>query len=100
MVRQSENIKNQLKTINESFPEINITLSGELLKIYSKESDEHRKITQFLKNSNMDFFLITPTMKGPLQQLLKDFPAPPSPLKSNKNFPPLNLLTLITKPKP
>ncbi|GIX81718.1 hypothetical protein CEXT_393271 [Caerostris extrusa] len=71
-VRQSDNIK----TINESFLEIKITLSGEFLKIYSKVSDEHRKITQFLKNSKMDFFLITPAMKGPLKQLLKDFPTP------------------------
>ncbi|GIX77612.1 hypothetical protein CEXT_694941 [Caerostris extrusa] len=74
MIRQSHNIKNQLKTINESFPEIKITLSGELLKIYSKDSGEHRKITQFLKNYKMDFFLLTPRNERSLKAVVKELP--------------------------
>ncbi|GIY01367.1 nucleic-acid-binding protein from transposon X-element [Caerostris extrusa] len=70
MVRQSDNIRNKLKTINESFPAIKITLSRELLKIYSKDSDENLKITQFFKNSKMDFFLPRTTLSTEIEQEL------------------------------
>ncbi|GIY30599.1 uncharacterized protein CEXT_416001 [Caerostris extrusa] len=74
MVRRAENIKEQLKPIKDSFKDIKITLSGELFKIFAKDSDEHRNVTKFLQNNKMDFYLITPRNERPIKAVIEGLP--------------------------
>ncbi|GIX72366.1 hypothetical protein CEXT_590731 [Caerostris extrusa] len=74
MVHRAENIKEQLKPIKDSFKDIKITLSGELFKIFAKDSDEHCNVTKFLQINKMDFYLITPRNERPIKAVIKDLP--------------------------
>ncbi|GIY49555.1 hypothetical protein CEXT_370901 [Caerostris extrusa] len=87
MVHRAENIKAQHKPIKDSFKDIKITLPGEFFKNFAKDSDEHLNVTKFLQNNKMDFYLITPVMKGQLKPLSKDFLEIRLQRKLSKNCP-------------
>ncbi|GIY60502.1 hypothetical protein CDAR_181672 [Caerostris darwini] len=76
IVRQIDNVKEQLKTIHNNINDdsIKINLSGELIKIYTNSDDNHRNITTMLKAHKYNYFVITPKSERPIKTVLKGLP--------------------------
>ncbi|GFY45938.1 hypothetical protein TNIN_205931, partial [Trichonephila inaurata madagascariensis] len=53
---KKENYKSIIKDLNKDFPNSNVKLSGEYLKIYTSNSEEHRTMTAYLDEKREEFY--------------------------------------------
>ncbi|GIY71438.1 hypothetical protein CEXT_377301 [Caerostris extrusa] len=75
MVKYSDSLKGLIAEISKKFhDEVRIKLAGEHLKIFPNNSDNHRLITNYLKNSQTEYYVITPKNLRPLKAVLKGLP--------------------------
>ncbi|GFS75799.1 uncharacterized protein TNCV_1848881 [Trichonephila clavipes] len=70
-----DNFRNQLKQIYQNFPNITNKTSGELIKLFTKDHDQHHKLRQFLeKNKEFEFFSVQPKPNKPIKVVIKGLP--------------------------
>ncbi|GFV82647.1 hypothetical protein TNCV_1618761 [Trichonephila clavipes] len=59
------NNKSIVKNLNKDFPDCDVKLAGKYLKIFCKSSDEHRIVTEYLKEISEEFYVIDPPDSRP-----------------------------------
>ncbi|GFT18852.1 uncharacterized protein TNCV_1671901 [Trichonephila clavipes] len=68
------NYKSIVKNLNKDFPDCDVKLAGKYLKIFCKSSDEHRIVTEYLKEISEEFYVIDPPDSRPLKIVIKGLP--------------------------
>ncbi|GFU38084.1 nucleic-acid-binding protein from transposon X-element [Trichonephila clavipes] len=68
------NYKLIVKNLNKDFPDCDVKLAGKYLKIFCKSSDEHRIVTEYLKEISEEFYVIDPPDSRPLKIVIKGLP--------------------------
>ncbi|GFY23026.1 nucleic-acid-binding protein from transposon X-element [Trichonephila clavipes] len=68
------NYRSIIKNLNEDFPDCEAKLAGKYLKIFCKTSDEHRVVTDHLKEIKEQFYVIDPPDSRPLKVVIKGLP--------------------------
>ncbi|GFT82439.1 putative RNA-directed DNA polymerase from transposon BS [Trichonephila clavipes] len=68
------NYKQIVKNLNKDFPDCDVKLAGKYLKIFCKSSDEHRIVTEYLKEKSEEFYVIDPPDSRPLKIVIKGLP--------------------------
>ncbi|GFX05856.1 putative RNA-directed DNA polymerase from transposon X-element [Trichonephila clavipes] len=68
------NYKSIVKNLNKDFPDRDVKLAGKYLKIFCKSSDEHRIVTEYLKEISEEFYVIDPPDSRPLKIVIKGLP--------------------------
>ncbi|GFT74276.1 RNase H domain-containing protein, partial [Trichonephila clavipes] len=68
------NYKLIVKNLNKDFPDCDVKLAGKYLKIFCKSSDEHRIVTEYLKEKSEEFYVIDPPDSRPLKIVIKGLP--------------------------
>ncbi|GFW82900.1 nucleic-acid-binding protein from transposon X-element [Trichonephila clavipes] len=63
-----------MQEINRKYPNTKSKLSGEYLRIFASTSDEHRDITEFLKEKGEQFFAFHPIDLRPQKVVIKGLP--------------------------
>ncbi|GIY28621.1 hypothetical protein CEXT_310761 [Caerostris extrusa] len=75
MVKYASNLKDKVAEISLKFKDdIRIKIAGEHLKIFPKDIDNHRAITRYLTETQLEYFVITPKSQRPLKAVLKGIP--------------------------
>ncbi|GFW03886.1 nucleic-acid-binding protein from transposon X-element [Trichonephila clavipes] len=70
-----KNYREQLKKINENFPNIKIKTAGEYIKLFPKTEEEKRSLTHFLElDEEYQFYVTQPKENKPLKVVLKGLP--------------------------
>ncbi|GFU24665.1 nucleic-acid-binding protein from transposon X-element [Trichonephila clavipes] len=74
-LKVSKNYREQIKMINETFPDIQIKTAGEYFKLFPNNVDQSRSLTQFLESDNQyQFYTIPLTENKPLKVVIKGLP--------------------------
>ncbi|GFW71941.1 nucleic-acid-binding protein from transposon X-element [Trichonephila clavipes] len=68
------NYKLIVKNLNKDFPDCDVKLAGKYLKIFCKSSDEHRIVTDYLREISEEFYVIDPPDSRPLKIVIKGLP--------------------------
>ncbi|GFU84887.1 transposable element Tcb1 transposase [Trichonephila clavipes] len=68
------NYKQIVKNLNKDFPDCDVKLAGKYLKIFCKSPDEHRIVTEYLKEKSEEFYVIDPPDSRPLKIVIKGLP--------------------------
>ncbi|GFT49236.1 nucleic-acid-binding protein from transposon X-element [Trichonephila clavipes] len=68
------NYKLIVKNLNKDFPDCDVKLAEKYLKIFCKSSDEHRIVTEYLKEISEEFYVIDPPDSHPLKIVIKGLP--------------------------
>ncbi|GBM41628.1 hypothetical protein AVEN_198380-1 [Araneus ventricosus] len=74
MLRKLDNFAAELKFINEKFGPVIAKLGGQFTRLYTKDTEEHCKLTKFLKEKSMEYFVITPMWERPIIVVIRDIP--------------------------
>ncbi|KAF8776792.1 Nucleic-acid-binding protein transposon like protein [Argiope bruennichi] len=74
MFKRTEKFIDDLKLINDKCFPVESKLGGPYIKIFVNSDDEHRKLTKFLKENNLDYFVITPRSSRPIKVVIRGFP--------------------------
>ncbi|GFU60634.1 hypothetical protein TNCV_2753951 [Trichonephila clavipes] len=74
-LKVNKNYREQIKMINETFPDIQIKSAGEYFKLFPNNDDESRSLTHFLESDNQyEFYIIPPKENKPLKVVIKGLP--------------------------
>ncbi|GFS67100.1 uncharacterized protein TNCV_3416021 [Trichonephila clavipes] len=68
------NYKSIVKNLNKDFPDCEVKLAGKYFKIFCKTPDEHRIVTDYLKEIREEFYVIDPPDSRPLKVVIKGLP--------------------------
>ncbi|GFV28738.1 nucleic-acid-binding protein from transposon X-element [Trichonephila clavipes] len=68
------NYRQIVKNLNKDFPDCEVKLAGKYFKIFCKSSDEHRIVTEYLKEKSEEFYVIDPPNSRPLKIVIKGLP--------------------------
>ncbi|GFW12909.1 nucleic-acid-binding protein from transposon X-element [Trichonephila clavipes] len=68
------NYKLIVKNLNKDFPDCDVKLAGKYFKIFTKSTDEHRIVTEYLKEKSEEFYVIDPPDSRPLKIVIKGLP--------------------------
>ncbi|GFY05985.1 nucleic-acid-binding protein from transposon X-element [Trichonephila clavipes] len=68
------NYKSIVKNLNKDFPDCEVKLAGKYFKIFCKTTDEHRIVTNYLKEISEEFYVIDPPDSRPLKIVIKGLP--------------------------
>ncbi|GFV35334.1 nucleic-acid-binding protein from transposon X-element [Trichonephila clavipes] len=68
------NYKSIVKNLNKDFPDCEVKLAGKYFKIFCKTPDEHRIVTDYLKEISEEFYVIDPPDSRPLKIVIKGLP--------------------------
>ncbi|GFT44929.1 hypothetical protein TNCV_1129861 [Trichonephila clavipes] len=68
------NYREIIKNLNDDFPDCEAKLAGKYLKIFCKTSDEHRVVTDHLREIKNNFAVIDPPDSRPLKVVIKGLP--------------------------
>ncbi|GFX21745.1 PRE_C2HC domain-containing protein [Trichonephila clavipes] len=68
------NYKLIVKNLNKDFPDCDVKLAEKYLKIFTKSPDEHRIVTEYLKEKSEEFYVIDPPDSRPLKIVIKGLP--------------------------
>ncbi|GFW49837.1 nucleic-acid-binding protein from transposon X-element [Trichonephila clavipes] len=63
-----------VKNLNKDFPDCDVKLAGKYFKIFCKSPDEHRIVTDYLKEISEEFYVIDPPDSRPLKVVIKGLP--------------------------
>ncbi|GFS64381.1 uncharacterized protein TNIN_333321 [Trichonephila inaurata madagascariensis] len=75
MLKLKQNYREQLKILNDIFPDLNSKISGEYIRLYTNSSDEHRSLTHALAEGNdCEYYVIPPKEMKPIKILIKELP--------------------------
>ncbi|GFV91285.1 RNA-directed DNA polymerase from mobile element jockey [Trichonephila clavipes] len=66
--------KSIVKNLNKDFPDCKVKLAGKYFKIFCKTPDEHRIVTDYLKEISEEFYVIDPPDSRPLKIVIKGLP--------------------------
>ncbi|GFV16065.1 uncharacterized protein TNCV_1087191 [Trichonephila clavipes] len=70
-----KNIRDQLKSIYQKFPDITNKSSGEFIKLITNDIEEYHALTNFLeKNKDFEFFSLKPKPIKPIKIVIKGLP--------------------------
>ncbi|GFQ66422.1 uncharacterized protein TNCT_534231 [Trichonephila clavata] len=75
MLRMNEGYNLVLQYLNRKFPTATQKHTGEWFKILAANTDDHRDITNLLKEMNQEFYSIPPLSDRPLKVVIKGLPA-------------------------
>ncbi|GFV61431.1 nucleic-acid-binding protein from transposon X-element [Trichonephila clavipes] len=70
---QPVSVQNKFSSLTD-FPDCDVKLAGKYLKIFTKSSDEHRIVTEYLKEKSEEFYVIDPPDSLPLKIAIKGLP--------------------------
>ncbi|GFW97907.1 nucleic-acid-binding protein from transposon X-element [Trichonephila clavipes] len=68
------NYREIIKNLNDDFPDCEAKLAGKYLKIFCKTSDDHRVVTDHLREIKEQFYVIDPPDSRPLKVVIKGLP--------------------------
>ncbi|GFV08409.1 nucleic-acid-binding protein from transposon X-element [Trichonephila clavipes] len=71
---KKENYKIMIKDLNKDFPNCDVKLAGKYLKIFTTSTDEHRIVTDYLKEKCEKFYVINPPDSRPQKIVIKRLP--------------------------
>ncbi|GBM27854.1 hypothetical protein AVEN_209480-1 [Araneus ventricosus] len=74
MLKRQENFTAQLKNINENFGPVVAKSGGIFIKLYAKDPDEHMRLTRFLKEKEMQYYVIVPKWERPIKVVIRNLP--------------------------
>ncbi|GFW80693.1 uncharacterized protein TNCV_3235451 [Trichonephila clavipes] len=75
MLKIKKNYREQLKIINEKFPEITSKNSGDYIRNFTNDFGEQRNVMHFLEESNeFEFYAIPPKGIKPIKVVIKELP--------------------------
>ncbi|GFY28034.1 hypothetical protein TNCV_4563861 [Trichonephila clavipes] len=57
---KKENYKIIIQDLNKDFPNCDVKLAGKYIKIFTTSTDEHRIVTDYLKEKCEEFYVINP----------------------------------------
>ncbi|GFU07897.1 PRE_C2HC domain-containing protein [Trichonephila clavipes] len=70
-----DNFRTQLKLIYQNFTGITNKTSGEFVKLFTKDDDEHHNLRRFLQgNKDFEFFSVKPKTNKPIKVVIKGLP--------------------------
>ncbi|GFY18550.1 uncharacterized protein TNCV_2397751 [Trichonephila clavipes] len=70
-----KNIRDQLKSIYQKFPDITNKLSGEFIKLITNDREEYHALTNFLEeDKDFEFFSLKPKPIEPIKIVIKGLP--------------------------
>ncbi|GFY07579.1 uncharacterized protein TNCV_3650861 [Trichonephila clavipes] len=70
-----KNIRDQLKSINQKFPDITNKSSGEFIKLITNDVEEYHALTNFLEeDKDFEFFSLKPKPIKPIKIVIKGLP--------------------------
>ncbi|GFS85360.1 hypothetical protein TNCV_75861 [Trichonephila clavipes] len=85
-LKVSKNYREQIKMINETFPDIQIKSAGEYFKLFPNNIDQSRSLTHFLESDiEYQFYTIPLQENKPLKVVIKGLPRVPT--RGNNNRP-------------
>ncbi|GBO35432.1 hypothetical protein AVEN_129346-1 [Araneus ventricosus] len=70
MLKRQENFTAQLKCINENFGPVVAKSGGIFIKLYPKDPEEHAKLTRFLTDKQMEYYVIVPKWERPIKVVI------------------------------
>ncbi|GFU00277.1 uncharacterized protein TNCV_4258461 [Trichonephila clavipes] len=74
-LKVSKNYRDQIKMINETFPDIQIKTAGDYFKLFPNNVNQSRSLTQFLESDKQYQFYIIPLIENkPLKVVIKGLP--------------------------
>ncbi|GFU59788.1 nucleic-acid-binding protein from transposon X-element [Trichonephila clavipes] len=74
-LKVSKNYTEQIKMINETFPDIQIKTAGEYFKLFPNNVDQSRSLTKFLESDKQYQFYTIPLIENkPLKTVIKGLP--------------------------
>ncbi|GFU11590.1 uncharacterized protein TNCV_4492231 [Trichonephila clavipes] len=71
---KKENYKIIIKDLNKDFPYCDVKLAGKYLNIFTTSTDEHRIVTDYLKEKCEEFYVINPPDSRPQKIVIKGLP--------------------------
>ncbi|GBN23005.1 hypothetical protein AVEN_175279-1 [Araneus ventricosus] len=74
MLKKLENFTAQLKFLNEKFGQITAKAGGDFIRLHTKNPDEHCRLIQFLKENEIEHFIIIPKWERPIKVVVRDLP--------------------------
>ncbi|GBL84003.1 hypothetical protein AVEN_100869-1 [Araneus ventricosus] len=74
MLKKLENFTAQLKFLNEKFGQITAKAGGDFIRLHTKNPDEHSRLIQFLKENEIEHFIIIPKWERPIKVVVRDLP--------------------------
>ncbi|GBO39644.1 hypothetical protein AVEN_215702-1 [Araneus ventricosus] len=81
MLKRQENFTAQLKYINDNFGPVVAKSGGIFIKLYAKDPEEHAKLTSFLKEKQMEYYVIVPKWERPIKVVIRNLPRDIRPQK-------------------
>ncbi|GFU20322.1 integrase catalytic domain-containing protein [Trichonephila clavipes] len=74
-LKVSKNYRDQIKMINETFPDMQIKTAGDYFKLYPNTIDQSRSLTHFLESDSQFQFYTIPLLENkPLKVVIKGLP--------------------------
>ncbi|GFV55018.1 hypothetical protein TNCV_4457631 [Trichonephila clavipes] len=74
-LKVSENYRDQIKMINETFPDVQIKTAGDYFKLYPNTIDQCRSLSHFLESDSQFQFYTFPLLENkPLKVVIKGLP--------------------------
>ncbi|GBN25885.1 hypothetical protein AVEN_112606-1 [Araneus ventricosus] len=71
MLKRAENFHEVLKKINAEWGQVESKLGGLYIKLFVKDELEHRKLTKYLKMSDLEYFTMTPRSERPIKVVIR-----------------------------
>ncbi|GFS61920.1 hypothetical protein TNIN_358731, partial [Trichonephila inaurata madagascariensis] len=70
----TDTMRDIMKIINNSFPNLRSKLSGEFIKLYADNSEQYRNLLHFVEQNKFQFHVITPKENRPIKVVIKGLP--------------------------
>ncbi|GBN85617.1 hypothetical protein AVEN_188548-1 [Araneus ventricosus] len=74
MLKKLDNFTAQLKFINEKFGHVTAKSGGQFIRLYTKDPEEHCKLSKFLKEKEIEYFVIIPKWERPNKVVVRNLP--------------------------
>ncbi|GBO31515.1 hypothetical protein AVEN_54272-1 [Araneus ventricosus] len=74
MLKKLDNFTAQLKFLNAKFGQITAKAGGDFIRLHTKNPEEHSRLIQFLKDNEIEHFVIIPKWERPIKVVVRDLP--------------------------